>query len=259
MDTLASYLTVRVGEAMEDTRIARIAYYDRIAKQWNRVTGHHGGAFKRYVLNDLVLARIGAIEGNAILELGAGNGYFAPMLLRRYSGQRPGSLIISDQSLAQLETAQATFRIHDAAYVQVDVQEAFPQEDASLDLILALMLLNELPTAALLNALRECRRTLRANGRLIATIPHPEFVRALARKGALTDFGRGLSAMPSAEGLRLPVSRRPAQAYVDALTGAGFAVESTDVFADEKASHEKPGLKLPRGVPLGLLLVAGAV
>ena len=37
---------------------------------------------------------------------------------------------------------------------------------------------------------------------------HPALVYGLAKRGALTDFGRGLFAMPSAEGLRLPVARR---------------------------------------------------
>lgn len=81
---------------VEETPIARTAYYDRIARQWHRVTGYHGGAFKRYVLNERILARIDGIDGLAILELGAGNGYFAPLLLRRFSGQQPTHLVISD-------------------------------------------------------------------------------------------------------------------------------------------------------------------
>jgi hypothetical protein len=91
--------------------ITRTAYYDGIARQWHRATGHHGGALKRYVLNDLILDRIeatGPIAGRAILELGAGNGYLAPMLLRRYGGQAPARLVISDQSLALLDIAHTT-------------------------------------------------------------------------------------------------------------------------------------------------------
>jgi hypothetical protein len=60
--------------------------------------------------------------------------------------------------------------------------------------------------------------------------------------------------MPSTEGIRLPVSRRPAQAYLEALNAAGFATEAEDVFPDEKTLHEKPGLKIRRGTPLALLL-----
>ncbi len=229
-------------------------YYDRIAKQWHRATGHHGGAFKRYVLNDRILGRIERIDELALLELGTGNGYFAPLMLRRFSGQVPGRLVISDQSPEQLAIAQSTFALDGAEYLVVDVQETLPFADASFDLILAIMLLNELPTGSLQRATQECRRVLAPRGRLIAAVPHPEFVRALAKKGALTDFGRGLFAMPGAEGLRLPVSRRATQAYRDILESAGFAVVTEDILPDEKTLHEKPGLRLPRGTPLALLL-----
>jgi SAM-dependent methyltransferase len=207
------------------------------------------------VLNDCILEKIERVEGRAILELGAGNGYFAPLMLRRFSGQTPARLVISDQSQAQLETAQSAFGLEGAEYLRLDVQDPFPLEDGSFDLILAIMLLNELTTTGLQNVLQECRRALKDSGRLIAAVPHPAFVHALAKKGALTDFGRGLFAMPSAEGLRLPVSRRGLEAYVEAFTTAGFAVSAEDIHADEKTLHEKPGLKVPRGTPLGALFV----
>ncbi len=53
-----------------------MAYYDHIAKKWHAVTGYRGGAFKQFVLNDVLLENIPAIASQAILELGAGNGYF---------------------------------------------------------------------------------------------------------------------------------------------------------------------------------------
>lgn len=205
------------------------------------------------MLNESILSKIERIEGRSILELGAGNGYFGPLLLRRFSGQRPARLVISDQSRAQLDIARSTFGIDGAEYLLLDVQEGFPFPDASIDLILAIMLLNELPTSSLQAALRECRRVLAPRGHLLAAVPHPAFVHALSRKGALTDFGRGLFAMPSAQGLRLPVSRRPTQAYLDVLGGCGFTVAQEDVHPDEKTLHEKPGLTVPRDTPLALL------
>lgn len=241
----------RASKSETDT-IARTAYYDRIAKQWHRITGHHGSPFKRYVLNERILGAIDAVHGRAILELGAGNGYFAPLLMRRFSGQVPARLVISDQSAAQLDIAQASFALDDAEYLVLDVQEPFPLPDASFDLILAIMLWNELPTSSLRVALQESRRVLRPRGRMLAAVPHPAFVRVLARKGVLTDFGRGLFAMPGAEGLRLPVSRRSVEAYLDLLRDCGFVVETADVLPDQKTLHERPGLTLPRDTPLAL-------
>lgn len=207
------------------------------------------------MLNDRVLAHLDGIIGKAILELGAGNGYFAPLLLRRFSGQAPARLVSSDQSRALLAIAQATFAVEGAEYLLLDVQQPFPFADASFDLILALMLLNELPTSAMAAALAECARVLRPGGQLLAAVPHPSFVHQLAKHGVLTDFGRGLFAMPSAEGLRLPVSRRPVQTYLDALSAAGFTLTAVeDVLPDEQTRHAKPGLRGPRDLPLALLL-----
>jgi SAM-dependent methyltransferase len=200
------------------------------------------------------LDKIEGIAGKSILELGAGNGYFAPLMLRRFSGQAPARLLLTDQSQKLLAIAQARHRADHAEYILLDVQQAFPLDNATFDLILASMLLNELTTSSLQNALQECARVLRPSGRLLATAPHPTFVYTMAKKGALTDFGRGLFAMPSAEGLRVPVSRRSVQAHLDALAAAGFTVETEDVFPDEKTLHEKPGLKIPRDIPLALLL-----
>jgi SAM-dependent methyltransferase len=205
------------------------------------------------VLNDLLLERIGRIEGQAILELGAGNGYFAPLMLRRYSGQMPARLVISDQAQTLVEIARSTFGVDSAEYLTLDVQEALPLADGSFNLILVTMVFNELPLSALRHAAQECHRVLAPNGRLLATVLHPALVHGLAKRGALTDFGRGLFAMPSAEGLRLPVARRSVEAYQTALAECGFAVTLEDVLPDEKTLHEKPDLRLPRETPMALV------
>ena len=205
------------------------------------------------MLNDCILAQIASLTDSAILELGAGNGYFAPLLFRRFSGQLPARLVITDQSQALLTIAQTSFQIDDAEYCTLDVQDAFPFPNDSFQLILATMLFNELTTTGLENALKECSRTLTKGGHLIAAVPHPDFVHALAKKGALTDFGRGLFAMPSVEGLRLPVSRRPLSAYQKVMEDCGFTVMTQDIHSDEKTLREKPGLKVSSGTPLGLL------
>jgi hypothetical protein len=82
-----------------------MAFYDRIAKQWQTSTGYKGGAFKELILNDLLIDKIPGIIGSAILELGVGNGYFMPLLLRRFSGQKYARMVLTDQSgkMLQLE------------------------------------------------------------------------------------------------------------------------------------------------------------
>jgi ubiquinone/menaquinone biosynthesis C-methylase UbiE len=205
------------------------------------------------VLNDRLLEKIGGIEGRAILELGAGNGYFAPLLLKRYSGQAPRRLVISDQSQALLDIAQGAFQLDGAEYMRLDVQDSFPFTVASFDIILASMLFNELTRSGLQHALRETHRVLATDGRLIAAVVHPTFVRALTKKDALTSFGHGLFAMPSGEGMRLPVARRSADSYLQLLAAASFHVGVEDVHPDDRTRHEKVGLKMPVATPLALL------
>lgn len=161
--------------------------------------------------------------------------------------------MISDQAVALVDIARSTFGVAEAEYLALDVQEKFPFSDGAFDLILATMLFNELPLGALRQAVRECRRVLAPGGRLLATVAHPAMIYALAKKGVLTDFGRGLFAMPSAGGLRLPVARRSVEAYQTALADVGFAVTLEDVSPNAKTLGEKPGLTLPRNTPMALI------
>ena len=103
-----------------------MAYYDRIAKQWHDVTGYAGGAFKELVLNDVLLQQISGIEGRSLLELGTGNGYFLPLVFRRFSGQVPKVVVITDQSETLLSIARKRFSVPMAAYQVLDVRGHFP-------------------------------------------------------------------------------------------------------------------------------------
>ena len=88
-----------------------------------------------------------SIARRTILELGAGNGYFAPLMLRRFSGQIPERLLITDQSQKLLAIAQTQHRADHAEYLALDVQQPFPLDAGAFDLVLASMLLNELTSS----------------------------------------------------------------------------------------------------------------
>jgi SAM-dependent methyltransferase len=230
------------------------AYYNRIARKWHAVTGAQGGAVKKLVLNELILSKLDGIAGSAILELGAGNGYFLPLVLRRFSGQVPARVIITDQSPELLGLAQRFFRVPDAEYRVLDVRDTFPFPDGSFDMIIANMIFNEITTPALLRALRECRRTLAAEGRLLASVTHPAFVASLERRGQLKRSAAGVLTMPGAEGLRLPVVRRTVEQYCRTLGQAGFRHHAEDVYQTVQIRRAKPGLRQGGHVPVALLL-----
>ena len=162
-----------------------MAYYDKIAQQWHAATGYNGGAFKEHVLNAVLLQKLPAIDNCSILELGAGNGYFLPLVLRRFSGQTPASILVTDCSNELLEIARTNFRIPQAQYQRLDMCGAFPFEDNTFDIILAIMVLNEVPPKGFKNALRECHRILSAKGVFLFAVTHPDFIDSLQKKGLL--------------------------------------------------------------------------
>jgi ubiquinone/menaquinone biosynthesis C-methylase UbiE len=229
-------------------------YFDHIAENWHSFSGTEGGAFKKYVLNDLVLSRISSISGQAILELGAGNGYFMPLILRRFSGQVASRIVITDQSSVLLNIAQNAFRVPEAEYQVLDVRATFPFVNESFDLILANMIFNEIATPALRHALKECHRVLSPGSRLVATVIHPTFVKSLARRGELRQHKGGVTTMPGSEGLRLPVVMRSVKGYESALEYAGFRFQSQDIFGRRQVVTEKHGLRQVEKVPIAKLL-----
>ena len=230
-----------------------MAFYDRIAKQWHAATGFHGGALKRFVLNELLIDAIGHIDNRSILELGAGNGYFWPLVQRQYSGQCPTCIVISDHSARQLEMAQKNFLIDGAEYLELDVRGEFPFPPASFDLIIATMVFNEISKRGVASAIAECRRVLRLGGQLLATVVHPDFIAGLDRRGELRRQRGGRLTMPGASGLRLPVYKADRSFYEQCLSDAGFGFTSQDVLANQEVLNAKPGLKKTGNVPLALV------
>ncbi len=231
-----------------------MAYYDTIARRWHDITGHKGGVFKELVLNDCILGRLPSIARRSILELGAGNGYFMPLLLRRFSGQAPARIVITDQSSALLAIAQSHFKVRNAEYYRLDVRARYPYPENTFNLILAIMVFNEIGDAGLRRALRECHRVLTEDGRLIAAVTHPAFVESLSRRGELKRTSGGRLTMPGALGLRLPVVRRSMDAYERCLDMSGFEHESKDIFPSRRVFNGKPGLRKAGHVPVALLL-----
>jgi len=230
-----------------------MAYYDQIAKQWHRLTGFRGGALKEQVLNDLILNKIDDIDGRAILELGAGNGYFMPLLLKRFSGRGPARIVITDESDENLSIARRYFPIDAADHQPLNVRQPFPYEPESFDYILATMIFNEISDATLHNALASCRRVLRPGGKLIATVTHPEFVASLARRGLLKRH-KGCLTMTGSGGLRLPVVKRSIEGYRSAIEQASFDCACDDVYPTEKVLNAKRGLREAGNVPIALVL-----
>jgi SAM-dependent methyltransferase len=243
----------RAEPGSSNLQTVHMSYYDKIASQWHLVTGYKGGAFKEHVLNDVLLRKLPPIDNCSILELGAGNGYFLPLVLRHFSGQIPSSIIITDISAELLKIAQEKFRIPDAQYQHLDIRGPFPFENDRFDRMIATMVLNEIPPNGFNNALQECYRTLSADGTLLITVTHPDFIDSLHKRGLLMRSTGNTLTMPSTGSLRLPVIVRPAEIYRTGLAQAGFEYEEEAVYPTAKVIAEKSGLRNVGTVPLALV------
>jgi SAM-dependent methyltransferase len=230
-----------------------MTYYDKIARLWQSVTGYQGGAFKEHVLNRVLLDKLPAIDHRSILEVGAGNGYFLPLVLRRFSGQIPASILVTDCSDQQLKIAQKEFAIPGAGYQRLDIRGSFPFENDRFDIILASMVLNELPPQGFNNALNECYRTLAADGLLLVAVTHPDFIDGLQKRGLLKRTAGDTLTMPSTGSLRLPVVLRSVEIYRAGLAEAGFQYEEEAVYPTARVLNEKSGLRDVGRVPLALV------
>ena len=230
-----------------------MAYYDDIAKQWHEATGYKGGVFKELVLNNILLEKIPAIHNRSILELGAGNGYFLPLVMRRFSGQQPSGIVITDASEKLLKIAQQHFRISNATYECLDVCKPFSFSNNSFDIIIASMIFNELSSHCFINAVNECYRVLTTNGLLLITVIHPSFVQSLQKREQLKPIKNGPLTMPGSGALRLPVVPRTLETYQSVLQEAGFQYEETEACSSEKVLQAKKGLRNAGNIPVALI------
>lgn len=230
-----------------------MVYYNKIARQWHETTGYKGGVFKELVLNNILLEKISGVENLSLLELGAGNGYFLPLVLRRYSGQVPSKIIVTDQAIRLLEIAKRYFKITDAEYRMLDVGKSFPFENDNFDWIIATMIFNEVNTYSFKNALKECYRVLLLSGTLLITITHPDFINGLQERGLLRPTKEGFVTMPASGDLRLPVVVRSLESYRRNLQEAGFEFTETEVCPTEEVLHIKKGLRHSAKNPIALV------
>lgn len=230
-----------------------MAYYDSIAKLWHATTGYKGGAFKEQVLNDILLRKFPRIDNCYILELGAGNGYFLPLLLRRFSGQVPSEVIVTDQSRKLVEIARKRFWIPEATYQTLDVGKPFPFANDKFDIVFASMVFNEVPSRAFRNGLKECYRVLLHNGLFVMAVIHPDFINSLQKRQLLKSTKEGILTMPGAGTLRLPVVVRSLENYRSSLQESGFHFEEEEIFRTQEVLNLKAGLRNARSVPVALV------
>src|SRR5581483_10568560 len=143
-------------------------YQDKtFATYWNDRAGDEGEAYKRYVLDPLMFKLVGKFKDKVVLDLGCGNGYLAPKLLR----QSPKQIIMMDISEHNLEHARAKCADPKVSFLQQDATGPWRVDSARIDVIYSNMMLNEIEDIK--TPINEAFRVLRESGVFIFSVTHP--------------------------------------------------------------------------------------
>jgi SAM-dependent methyltransferase len=226
-----------------------LGYWDHAAPQYSasRLDGPLGlCALYEPVVEELV----GEIANRRVLDVGCGDGHFARTLAAR--GARVTAVDGSREMLA-LATRHA-----DAAgieYCIADLTKALPLPDRAFDVIVANMVLMDLPEID--TAITESARVLAPGGRLVFSLTHPCFFSSdwvHDAHGAKLHKAVGDYLSPTVERLDFWGTtlhfHRPLSAYFDALARAGFAVDAfKEPMPSDACVEQRPEWQHHRRVP----------
>jgi SAM-dependent methyltransferase len=127
------------------------------------------GAASLGTTNNFVLAKLrdnGKFSG-AILDLGAGTGYFTRLLSseREKSGKKPG------EGLKACDIAGGAFKADGVEFKECDANDGLPYADGEFDAVVAIEVFEH--TRAPYDVIAEVHRVLKPGGLLIFSVPNP--------------------------------------------------------------------------------------
>jgi ubiquinone/menaquinone biosynthesis C-methylase UbiE len=148
-----------------------------------------------FIAPEDLAGRVGVRDGDRVLEIGPGSGYFSVELARRAGS---GCLVLFDLQPQMLVKARRKLDEHgrdNVDYVAGNASRGLPFPANHFDAAVLVTVLGEVPDAA--RCLEGIRQTLRPGGRLAVHehLPDPDFVafdelRTLAEAAGLTAAGR---------------------------------------------------------------------
>jgi len=231
-----------------------ISDWNRIAAVYARGSGADGNRIYAQ-LADVLWQSLGDVRGRTVLDVGCGAGWFSRLLIDA------GAVVVGvDGALELLKIAGQAAPT--STFIEHDLVAGLPALDRQFDRVVALMVLQDLPSIdALLASVRD---VLSPGGRLIFTMPHPCFFQMRSRRDDVSGrLYRMVPAYLAPEVWRIESFgghnhyHRSLTFYFEALRAAGFAV--TRLYEPEHMPG--PGTAPEdeafwRGIPVFLLIEA---
>ncbi len=219
---------------------------------WNRAAADY--CLRRDELKSIyhpvVEKLLGDVSGKHLLDAGCGDGIYARKLASR------GAIVTGiDGSSEMLSIAKGRSRNANVEYKFVDLTKKLPFPDSSYDVVLANMVLMDIPRVDL--TISEFARILLDKGFLLFSIPHPCF---FCSDWVKDEKGNKLHKQisgyltPKVEELtfwgRTLHFHRPLSHYFDVLTQSGFCLDAfKEPLPSKKAIEKHPDWESHRRVP----------
>lgn len=141
--------------------------WDVNAELYDKGMGVDGDTFHQSIIDPVIERFLDDYKGKTILDAGCGNGY----LLKKLSKDAK-TVIGADFSQSMLSIAQKnTGLLKNIVYKMIDFTQPFPMESQSIDVVIANMMPQYLPTLSVFAA--ESSRILTQDGVYIMVIDHP--------------------------------------------------------------------------------------
>jgi SAM-dependent methyltransferase len=246
--------------------------WDQLAAWRDYRMGERGDLWHRAILDPTLLAVVGNVQGQRVLDLGCGNGY----LTRRWAQAGAAESVGVDASAASIRLARRreARRRSGARFIRDDAARLGALDDHHFDLAVAHMSLMDIENAE--GTVRAIGRVVRPGGRFVFSIAHPCFDVDLRSMWVVehrvydhTVF-RKVAGYREEKAVRVPWKiseketaytlsyHRPLPTYVRYLRAAGFAVvRMEEPLPEAEAIRRSPQGRYMLEIPLHLVVEAG--
>jgi len=230
----------------------------QFAEVWHRHT--QKDFLRKKMMNKIMERAVGDLKGKIVLEAGCGDGFFIPNLLKK----NPKKVIGIDISRHLINIAKEEITAKNVEFYQMDLRKKLNFRDNFFDVIVSYNVLQEIKDIS--TPLKEMRRVLKKNGKLIISITHPLyhlFVSALETKDLppLESLKRYSNIKPihstAIKGFEkfFIVWRKPISYYINQISKNQLKIiEMKDALISSKIGKIGPKHKERIGLPVFLFL-----